>query len=262
MRLVLRLSLLLVLPVLALAQKFEEKVTISYVEVPVTVLAKDGAPVRGLTKANFEIRDDGDKREIESFDAIDFAAEAGTAKAISPLNPASRRNFLLLFDLSYSNPQSVTRAQEAARNFIARSIGGRDLVGIGILDVDRGVRFVTAFTTDRDLLTSAIKDPSNFRSFDPLQIGGNAIQAADPQQVAGIGGSDRAETALENMRDIARQSGALNDSFKRTRVRRQVEMLSDVARSLQRLAGRKHLVLLSEGFDPRLVTGRDIGEVE
>ena len=262
MRIVLRLALLLVLPVLGFAQKFEEKVTISYVEVPVTVLAKDGTPVRGLAKENFEIRDDGEKREIESFDAVDFAAEGGAAKVISPLNPASRRNFLLLFDLSYSNPQSVTRAQEAARNFIARSIGGRDLVAIGILDVDRGFRFVTAFTTDRNLLTSAIKDPANFRSFDPLQISGSSFMDADPQQRAGIGGSDRADIAVENMRDIARQSGALNDSFKRTRVRRQVEMLSEVSRSLQRLAGRKHLVLLSEGFDPRLVQGRGAGGME
>jgi VWFA-related protein len=263
MRLVPRLFVLLLLPLFAFAQKFEEKVTIAYVEVPVTVLAKDGTPVRGLTKENFEIRDDGDKRAIESFDAVDFAAEGGAApKAISPLNPASRRNFLLLFDLSYSNPQSVTRAQEAARNFIARSIGGRDLVAIGILDVDRGFRFVTAFTTDRNLLIAAIKDPAHFRSFDPLQISGNTFVEADPQQRAGIGGTDRADAGMESMRDIARQSGQLNDSFRRTRVRRQVELLADVARSLQRLAGRKHLVLLSEGFDPRLVQGRGAGGME
>ena len=263
MRIVPRLFVLLALPLVAFAQqKFEEKVTIAYVEVPVTVLGKDGAPVRGLAKENFEIRDDGEKREIESFDAIDFASEGGSTKAISPLHPASRRNFLLLFDLSYSNPQSVMRAQEAARNFIARSIGGRDLVAIGILDVDRGFRFVTAFTTDRTLLTAAIKDPAHFRSFDPLQISGNAFVEADPQGRAGIGGTDRADAALENQRDIARQSGTLNDSFKRTRVRKQVELLSDVARSLHRLAGRKHLVLLSEGFDPRLVQGRGAGRTE
>ncbi len=258
----LRLMVLFAVPFFAFAQKFEEKVTVSYVEVPVTVIAKDGTPVRGLTKANFEIRDDGDERDIESFDAIDFAAVGGAAKAISPLNPASRRNFLLLFDLSYSNPQAVIRAQEAARNFIARSIGGRDLVAIGTVDVDRGFRFVTAFTTDRDLLIAAIRDPAHFRSSDPLQISGNSILQVEPQQRAGLGGSDRADIAIENMRDIARQSGALNDSMKRTRVRRQVEMLAEIARSLQRLAGRKHLVLLSEGFDPRLVAGRGVGGAE
>jgi VWFA-related protein len=240
MRIALGLMLLIATPVLA---QFGEKVTVAYVEVPVTVLAKDGTPVRGLTRANFEIRDDGDPRAIESFDAIDFAAERG-AKAISPLNPASRRNFLLLFDLSYSNPRSVTRAQDAARNFISRSIGGRDLVAVAILDVDRGFRFVTAFTTDRSLLIAAIKDPAHFRSSDPLQISGNTPVETDPQQRAGNADSD------------------LNDSFKRTRVRRQVQMLSDIALALQRLAGRKHLVLLSEGFDPRLVQGRGAGKTE
>ncbi|HET8772365.1 MAG TPA: VWA domain-containing protein [Thermoanaerobaculia bacterium] len=240
MRLLPGLLLLLATPVLA---QFGEKVTVAYVEVPVTVLAKDGAPVRGLTRASFEVRDDGALREIESFDAIDFAADRG-AKAVSPLHPASRRNFLLLFDLSYSNPKSLTRAQDAARSFIARSVGGRDLVAVATLDADRGFRFATAFTTDRSLLVAAIKDPAHFRSSDPLQIGGNASVEADPQPGAGMPDS------------------TLNDSFKRARVLRQVEMLSDLALSLQSLAGRKHLVLLSEGFDPRLVQGRGAGKTE
>ena len=261
MRIAQRLFVLFAFPLLAFGQTtFEEKVTVAYVEVPVTVLGKNGEAMRGLTKANFEIRDDGEKRDIESFDAIDFAAAGGSTKAISPLNPASRRNFLLLFDLSYSNPQSVGRAQDAARNFIARSIGGRDLVAIGTVDVDRGFRFVTAFTTDRDLLISAIKDPANYRSSDPLQIGGNTGLDIAPQQRASTG--ERNEIALENMRDIARQSTVLDDSFKRGRVKRQVEMLASVARSLHGLAGRKHLVLLSEGFDPRLVQGRGAGGME
>lgn len=261
MRIAQRLFVLFAFPLLALGQTtFEEKVTVAYVEVPVTVLGKNGEAMRGLTKANFEVRDDGEKRDVESFEAIDFAAAGGSTKAISPLNPASRRNFLLLFDLSYSNPKSVGRAQEAARSFITRSIGGRDLVAIGTVDVDRGFRFVTAFTTDRDLLISAIKDPANYRSSDPLQIASNPGLEVPPQQRASTG--ERDDIALENMRDIARQAGVLDDSFKRGRVKRQVEMFASVARALQSLAGRKHLVLLSEGFDPRLVQGRGAGGVD
>lgn len=260
MRLALSLVLVLLAAVPMPAQKFEEKLTVSYVELPVTVLGRDNVPVRGLTKANFEVTDDGVRREIESFDAIDFSAAEGAAavRAISPLNPASRRNFLLLFDLSYSNPQSVGRAQEAARNFIARSIGGRDLVAIGVVDIDRGFRFVTAFTTDRELLTSAIADPGHFRAADPLQIASATSLEVPPQPRAGTG-RETADVGIENLRDIARMSSRLDDSFRRTRVKKQVEMLGDIARALQRLSGRKHLVLLSEGFDPRLVQGRAAG---
>src|SRR5687768_12814199 len=154
---------LVAVPAVAFGQTpFQDKVTVTYVEVPVTVIARDNTPIRGLTRENFEIIDSGTKRSIESFDSVDFASVE--TKLISPLNPASRRNFLLLFDLSFSTPTTLARAQDAARNFIARSIGRRDLVAIGAVDADRGFRFLTSFTTDRDLLLSAIKDPRHFRA--------------------------------------------------------------------------------------------------
>jgi VWFA-related protein len=257
------LPFLLLLAPAALAQNaFQEKVTVTYVEVPVTVLARDNAPVRGLTKENFEIVDDGQKRAIESFDTIDFAAE-GAQKAISPLNPASRRNFLLLFDLSFSSPSSLGRAQDAARNFIARSLGRRDLVAIASVDVDRGFRFLTAFTTDRELLHAAIKDPRNFKAFDPLQIA--MTQVINP--IGGSGGigpgvGDKRGVAEELIADLQRNVTRMDDAYRRSRIKHQVEMLALVAHQLSKLVGRKHIVLLSEGFDPRLVQGRLAAETK
>src|SRR4051794_28963971 len=75
-----------------------DNVTVSVVEVPVTVVDRDGKPVRGLTAANFRIVDEGKKRPLASFDAVDFAS-LESLTATSPLNPAARRNFMLLFDL-------------------------------------------------------------------------------------------------------------------------------------------------------------------
>src|ERR1043166_8250096 len=96
----------------------QEKLTVSVVEVPVTVIDANGNPVRGLTAANFELVDDGRKRAIESFDTIDFASE-DSLKAQSPMNPAARRTFMLLFDFSFSSPVSLVKAQDAARAFVA-----------------------------------------------------------------------------------------------------------------------------------------------
>src|SRR5881394_3990391 len=77
----------------------KETVTVSVVEVPVTVVGRDGNPIRGLTAANFEVVDEGKPRAITSFDAIDFSSK-DVAQAISPLNPAARRNFMLVFDVA------------------------------------------------------------------------------------------------------------------------------------------------------------------
>src|SRR5205085_6847129 len=124
------LSRLLLIAVVTapLLGQVKETVNVQIVEVPVTVVDHDGNPVRGLTAANFQLLDDGKPVSVTSFDKIDFASE-DSVKAISPLNPAARRNFMLLFDLTYSSPASMVRAQDAARSFLQTSVGPRDLVG-------------------------------------------------------------------------------------------------------------------------------------
>lgn len=243
---------------LVLAQAaFQEKVTVSYVEVPVTVVGRDGGAVHGLTSANFEIYEDGQKRAIESFDAVDFTSHE-SLKAISPLNPASRRNFLILFDLSFSNPSSIGRAQIAAREFVARTIGRRDLVAIATIDVEHGIRFLTAFTTDRSVLTAAIANPATFRTVDPLQISGtNPLEITQPSGPQGSQGEVGEKRSLGDdlFADGARALTKMDESYKRGRARKEIESLGKIAQTLQNLAGRKHVIFLSEGFNPQLVQG-------
>src|SRR5947207_1329038 len=170
--------LLLVAGIVVLAQ-VRETVNVNVIEVPVTVVDSSGNPVRGLTKENFELYDQGKKRDITSFDKIDFGTTEAV-NALSPLNPAARRTFLLLFDLGYSSPNSLLRAQEAARAFVKANVQPRDLVGIGTLDVDRGFRLLSAFTTDRELIASAIEDPVKYHGSDPLQIANQTVAFEAP----------------------------------------------------------------------------------
>jgi hypothetical protein len=57
--------------------------------------------------------------------------------------------------------------------------------------------------------------------------------------------------------DIARGEKKLNDQYNRTRIERQLHLLTDLGRTLRVLPGRKQVILFSEGFDPQLVRGRD-----
>src|SRR3954469_13187342 len=246
------IALLFLLATSAASAQVKETIDVHLVEVPVTVVDRNGNPVRGLTAANFELLDQGMKRPVSNFDAIDFESEA--VRSTSPLNPSARRNFILLFDLSFSSPIGRNKAQEAARNFIAKAMGRRDLAAVATIDVDRGFRMVTALTTDRNLLGSAIANPRTFVSSDPLRIAGSSVLETLPPDAV-----SRADVnAVDDFAaDIARGEKKLNDQYNRTRIERQLRLLSDLGRTLRVLPGRKQVIFFTEGFDPRLVRGRD-----
>src|SRR6266581_3410739 len=170
MRSLTRFALLLFVAGVAAGQ-VKESITVSYVEVPVTVVDRSGNPVRGLTAANFEVVDEGKKRDVAGFDTVDFSS-AESVKAVSPLNPVARRNFLLVFDLTFSSPTSATRAQDAARTFVTKMAGRQDRIGVATVDVAHGFRLLTSFTSDRKLVDAAVSNPQNFRANDPLQLAG------------------------------------------------------------------------------------------
>jgi len=240
--------------------QLKETVNVNVIEVPVSVVDSGGNPVRGLTAANFEVYDSGKKQAITSFDKIDFGSTE-TANAISPLNPAGRRSFLLLFDLGFSSPKSLVRAQEAARSFVKSAVQPRDLVGVGTIDNDHGFRLQTAFTTDRELVESVIADPSGFRGNDPLQI-------ANKTFVADLTNGDSAKTpqppspVSAEMAERQQQMTRSNEQFARARVEKQVDYLGQLAKTLRAVPGRKQVILLSEGFDAKYLQGRDVRDTE
>src|SRR5437763_4040544 len=246
--------------------QLKETVNVNVIEVPVTVVDSSGNPVRGLTAANFEVYDGGKKQTITSFDKIDFGSSE-TANAISPLNPAARRSFLLLFDLGFSSPKSLVRAQDAARNFVKTAVQPRDLVGVGTIDNDHGFRLQTAFPTDRELVESVIADPSGFRGNDPLQIANKTVidltgenSKAPPSPVTD--GAGNAALAAAEMAERQQQMTHSNEQYVRTRVEKQVDYLGQLAKTLRAVPGRKQVILLSEGFDAKYLQGRDARDTE
>jgi VWFA-related protein len=245
--------------------QMKETVNVNVIEVPVSVVDGSGNPVRGLTAANFEVYDGGKKQAITSFDKIDFGSTE-SANAISPLNPAARRSFLLLFDLGFSSPKSLVRAQDAARNFVKTAVQPRDLVGVGTIENEHGFRLQTAFTTDRELVESVIADPSGFRGTDPLQIANKTFVAdltnGDSAKTPQPSGTGNAALAQSEMAERQQQLTHSNEQYVRTRVEKQVDYLGQLARTLRAVPGRKQVILLSEGFDAKYLQGRDARESE
>ncbi len=246
--------------------QIKESISVHVVEVPVTVIDNSGNPVRGLTAANFKLLDNGKERAISSFDTIDFnpAGDSGSKHALTRMNPAARRNFMLLFDLANSSPRSLSRAQDAARSFVEKAVQPRDLIGVGTIDADTGFHLITAFTTDRELITSVIANPANYRGSDPLQLSNDTkiveLDTSLPLQVnpdSPSKGGGNAALAAEEAKLMMGQIQRANVAYIRAKVEKQVDYLGQLAKILRGVPGRKQIVLLSEGFDPSVISGRD-----
>ncbi|MGE5278110.1 MAG: VWA domain-containing protein [Acidobacteriota bacterium] len=244
--------------------RVEESAEVTLVEVPVRVLDRHGNPLRDLTEKDFALYDDGKRQEIVAFDRIDLAQKGIEPGSPEAINPAARRHFLLLFDLSFAKPKAVLAARRAAKEFVLSGMGSNDFAAVATFSVERGVRLLVTFSSDRVQLARAI---------DTLGLTEGASLVSDPlsfvydvirvQASEGGGGGDssqtqrKAETAgiLEYLETIASLERARLDGYERGRVARLTDSLGEVATALDTIQGRKDIIYLSEGFQTRLLVG-------
>ena len=137
----------------------------------VVVDKKTGKFVHGLTAKDFTILEDGKPQQISTFDFenVDQAAQLSeaTINAKSPngifaaknavTTPADlhdHRLIVIFFDLTSMQPDDLTRAQDAARNYVEHQMRPADLVAV--LSLDSSLTLDQDFTANRQLLLRAI----------------------------------------------------------------------------------------------------------
>lgn len=252
-------------------ERFAETVSVTEVQVPVTIVGKNGLPVRNLRREDFQLTDSGRKQEISRFEVIDLEAlEPGVSRTeIERAVPAAaRRYFLLLFDHSFADPGAIRRAQEASRQFVVESLHPTDLAAVAVLTPESGPALLVTFTPDRAQIArgiDAVASP-NFRqlaeSQDPLRF---LIQATG--SVTGTMASQESTVSEEYFRDadsqvqgyldvIRQQAGNAERSFARGKIESWSVSMSQLGKALNSLRGRKYVVYFSEGFDSQLLYGQ------
>ena len=177
---------------LASADEIVERTQSILVEVPVQVTL-DGEPVKGLTADNFVILDRGRKQELRGFDVLDLTLSApGPARPQAPhVSIAARRHFLLLFDLTFTELQSLGRARRAMRDWVESELHPWDLVAVATYSGLGGAKLLLNFTSDREQVQLAIASMGRpefvDRGSDPL-----ALEIGDPSSLLLAGEEDPA----------------------------------------------------------------------
>jgi VWFA-related protein len=228
---------------------------VSLVALPVFVADKQGLAMRGLAAEDFQLLDDGKPVRIVSFQYVDTTSPEAEAEIREA--PAARRHFLLLFDLSFTDPSGLHRARSAARELVRHGLAATDLAGVATFDVNRGIRIVANFTEDRGLLLHAIDTlgvTTEVRINDPLALA--ASIASEPSDSVSNRSRDETGTAREVFIEaVARRLRAAEGQNYRAQVVSLVESFSELGRSLRGVAGRKQVIYFSAGFDSQALVG-------
>ncbi|HZU09924.1 MAG TPA: VWA domain-containing protein [Pseudacidobacterium sp.] len=157
------------------SQSFTLKVNSDLVLTNVVVRdKKTGQIVKGLTKNDFTITENGKPQQIISFDfeSVDEAAalnEAtisgragnivlGKTGVITGDALRDHRLVILFFDLTSMQPEDVERAQDAARNYINKQMQPADVVAV--VSLDTSISVDQDFTQNKQLLLNAINSYS------------------------------------------------------------------------------------------------------
>jgi VWFA-related protein len=238
----------------AAAQTFSDTTDVVAVEVPVQVI-RDGEPVRGLTAADFELYDGREKQTLTGFEAVDLATLSGEALATAELPLSARRHFLILFDLTFSSPEALIKGRRAARDMVG-FLHPTDLVAVATWSVRQGPRLVLGFSSDRRQVAEALRtlgfpDLLDSRPPDPLRL---ALVPSGADTGGGMRGAADGEMAETNAL-VARlaEEAQLNEMLRS--VRNMSQAMVEFAHMIGGVAGRKHVVFLSEGFDPAVLQG-------
>lgn len=148
----------------AYGQQLTEKIDVNLVNVDVTVTSS-GHSIQGLTKDDFEIREDGVPQTITNFYAVENtsarAAETGVRPAAeSPVDERFRRKVLLIVDYAHSSKINRNRALLRLEQFIDdRFRGGQYDWSIALAAHD--IKIILPLTSDKTRIHDCIEAMRN-----------------------------------------------------------------------------------------------------
>ncbi len=153
--------------VAALAQNAAESIEVRVVNVDVVVRDRAGKPVTGLTKEDFEVFENGQKREITNLYEV-HAQAPGTKPAANAPSPAPvpvaaaetpveirPRNLVVFIDNYSLDPFRRDKVVQSLRKFLDTKLQPDDRVMIVVCTQE--IKVVTPFTSDRKAIEDGLE---------------------------------------------------------------------------------------------------------
>lgn len=227
------------------------KSSVNLITLNVVVRDRNGAIVKGLTAADFELLEDGVRQDIASFTYDEIGAHAapvsttttlpGTASAtpaagveprpLTSEDVAGHRMVTLLFDTSSMEPDDVQRAIDGATSWVDTRMSDADLVAVAA--IGSSLQILSDFTTDREQVRAALGSLS--------AASGTAFASVDSSTAS----SDAAaQTATEDTTAVDASAQELDTFNNDVRLR----AIKTLAAALQPIQQKKAILYFSAGM--------------
>lgn len=250
-------------------EDIREEVTVTLKLIQVYVTDKKGNPVTDLAKADFELKDNGQIKEITEFEkhVLSIPKEKAVQRQheeIPEKAPKLSRKFLFLFDFAFNNPGGILDARNTALHFLDSGLLSTDEVGVISFSANKGLTFHEFMTTDhqkvRDVLlgfglkgTLGRADDLERRYYRKLL---EIQQLADLQVREG-------EDSLSQLREKkAKEAEARMLKSERLEFKQKVFTLMnsiiDLAKTLNHIPGQKHVLFFSSGIPSSVIEGAQV----
>jgi VWFA-related protein len=241
-----------------------ESVEVTVVNVDVYVTDKKGRPIKGLTKDDFELREDGKPVEVTNFFAVEngrpveaASAESDAAavdpeappqdlltksrRSAAPQLPEDQRLYLLIyFDNLFLKPFSRNKAIGEIQHFLSRTLDPGDQVML--VTFERSLHVRVPFTDDWDELTEALRKVE--------MMTGYAEQSATDRRSV-IQRIDQSGSEMEAASHVDTYAKALHFDLLLS-----INTLKELVGSLGGLPGRKAVLYVSDGIP--MTPGEDL----
>jgi VWFA-related protein len=220
------------------------------VVVDVTVTDSKGNPIRGLTKNDFRVLEDGAEQKVLAFEerSLDTAQEvklpqlpANTFANLPMAGDAAPLN-VILYDLLSTAPEYQHYAHEQLVEFLKSRPPGRYAVFV----LGNDLRLVQGFTAERELLLAAASARSLGTAPSFVDAPGTDIHAASSAMGQDI--DPRNSLALEAVSRLAEVENEERDFRQDLQVQLTLDAFTEIAQFLMPLPGRKNLLWLSGSF--------------
>ncbi|MEO8361531.1 MAG: VWA domain-containing protein, partial [Vicinamibacteria bacterium] len=211
-------------------------VEISYIEVDAIVTDKDGNPVKGLTKDDFEIREEGKTQQVDLAAFVDLPLPAFTAETKDAVvsdvrtneRPFEGRLYVIVLDDLHTGPTRSMAVRQGAQRFIRQYLADGDLAA---------VIFTSGRSTSQDLTDNRPLLLDSVNKFMGQRIRSSTLNLIDDYNMKrAIGSTDPA-------RDPEKAARGYN-------ARQAIDTLKGAADWLGNIRGRrKAIIYFSEGID-------------